>query len=250
MYIDKVKGDTSLKRVFAGTACAQLCGSILLPWCGPSCSLMVCRWRQTGGRWVSLCSRAPSDAAGPCSSSPGPPLWGWQLSQKSCSLRPTSSFISSSSPGPWLHTHTSIPESPVKRLWRPGVLSLLSGEQSKPWSPAFVRSSLLPPCFTRLCEVAHATCWSCPSSSRLRYGLWVFLVGRCMVGECVCSMPAPGEEFSDAEAAGLDCRGEQSSFGGSEHRGSVLVDWPGWEALYGGGGVGGLFSTSSYGGKR
>lgn len=71
------------------------------------------------------------------------------------------------------------------------------------------------------------------------------------MGECDCSTQGPGEQFSVADgAAGLDCNGGQSSSGCSEHRGSVLVDWAGWEALYGGGGVGGLFSTSSYAGKR
>lgn len=153
----------------------QPCGSVLVLWCGPSCSLMVWRRRHTGG-WSEVLLFWWAGWGGPdgpratrlsippsaCSSStPKEARWP-QLSQKS----PASSSASSSSSSPPRpnrlssslnslpvpsaplkpllprvpHTHTSIPESPVNRLLLPlGSRSLSSAQLSE---RSFSRGSL------------------------------------------------------------------------------------------------------------
>lgn len=95
---------------------------------------MVFSSRQAGGLGRCGCpdSRACSSEGWqrPSSSSPGGRTL--QLSQKSKGPSRASSMsalnsLRSSSWWPRLHTHTSMPESPVKRRCLPGVLSLLSG---------------------------------------------------------------------------------------------------------------------------
>ena len=138
---------------------APVCLSRALQCCGASCSLMVCRRRQTAGwcgtpsvTWVS--GEGPDGPAITGSSSTAKESRWLQLSQKllssssssssspSCCRSRCSSFISLSSSSdtaaplklllpPVPHRHISIPESPVNRRLLPlGRRSWLSGQPS------------------------------------------------------------------------------------------------------------------------
>lgn len=150
---------------------SQPCGSVLVLWCGPSCSFMVWRRRHTGGwsealpiRWAGWGGpdgpRAIRLSSPPitCSSSTLKEARWPQLSQKSPSSsspsRPSRVSISLISLSSWPvppaplkpllprvpHTHTSIPESPVNRLLLPLGSRSLSSVQ--PSGKSFSRGSL------------------------------------------------------------------------------------------------------------
>lgn len=184
----------------------QPCGSVLVLWWGPSCSLMVWRRRHTGGWgellpvWLACCggTEGPrvarlSSPPSTCSSSKLKEARWTQLSQKS----PTSSLSSASHPSrlsislssavSWpvppaplrpfpcvLHTHTSIPESPVNLLLLPAGSRSLSSMQLSDRS--FNRGSLQDSSSLLFSWLSSASSLS-PSDSRITPEPWCVWMG-------------------------------------------------------------------------
>lgn len=159
--------------------------------------------------------------------------------------------LRSSSWWPRLHTHTSMPESPVKRRCLPGVFSLLSGAPCSELS-SFSSSSLHSASLSRKAPgssssrpateplgsipgalvAARSTGRSEGSGSAMLGGLVLLLLGPDKGLLCAPWDPLVGSTPGGLPPAGPHCGGSSCCCCS-------------WKALYGGGGVGGRFTTSS-----
>lgn len=151
-----------------------------------------------------------------------------------------------------LHTHTSIPESPVNRLRLPLGRRSLSSAQLSGRPRSFSRGSLQessPPLFSWVASPSllipsdiRITDESCAVCTCLLSGLGL----KSKVGDCGSSRLGLQHRLSETEGTGVGWMVGQCPSCCSDARGLEATEvGPVCKALYGGGGVGGLLTTSS-----